>query len=197
MGGIINFEVVKKRSCEGFCLSPIVVKRISPQSVEIGFHRTCFSMPFLEQGLQGLAHGEDSIWRLYKLTNEENSVYARYEIELTTDLGDSRDDILTTIIDRMAAKAYLKEIRTWGNEVNISELVRPHHYKLGDGVNIDSRTKILLEKTGVKNLRELSHMTREDLCEIPGISTIDVAKIEKSLAARGIFLRTAKVPTAC
>lgn len=193
MGEIINFAARREKALQREpCLSPITVERIHPKYVKIGFHHDCFTMPFLENGLRGLSHGEKPIWELYKAT-EDDSPYYSYYIKLNRDLGEETEDILTTIVDRAVKKSYLKEVRTWDIRVDISELAKPLSYQLEDGFNIDSRTKRLLESTGIKNARELSEMTREDLCEIPGMSTEDIARIEKSLAIRGIFLRTAKV----
>ena len=195
MGEIINFEARREKRLQR-CLSPIIVERIHPKYVKIGFHHDCFTMPFLENGLRGLSHGEKPIWELYKAIDDDYSPYYSYLIKLNTDFGKGTEDVLTTIVDRAVKKSYLGEVRTWGFRVDIKELTKPLRYQLEDGFNIDVRTRRLLEDMDIKNLRELSHLTREELCEVPGMSTEDIARIEKSLAIRGIFLETAEVPLA-
>ena len=201
MTKVIDFRAVKgrmrKKEKKTFCDSPIRVEFRDEGSVYIGFHRACFSMPFLEYALRGLAYGEDLTWRLYKVDDEKGrSKYLTYAVVLTCAPCDNDRDILTTVVDRMTKKVYSKEIRCWECDVSVSDLVKPYQYRLGDGTNISYDTVFMLEKAGIKKTEDLTQTTRENLCKIPGMTTMEIARIEKSLASRGLFLQTADVPVA-
>ncbi|MBR3156875.1 helix-hairpin-helix domain-containing protein [Candidatus Saccharibacteria bacterium] len=170
------------------CCSPIIVERYDRSIVSLLFHKSFFNIPHLEIALRCLAFG--SVWDLYKPENEPSRIYVTYHIALKKEFGKSTDDVLVAIVDRIIKKAYLKEMRLRSNEVEIADLVKPRQYTLGDGANISARTKTVLMAAGMRTAEDLAEKTREDLCQIPGMSTEEIVRLEKSLAVRGIFLRT-------
>lgn len=167
------------------CASPIITKRINPETIEIGFSKDNFDIEMLEFSLRGLAHGETAVWRLYRL-EAEDPFYAHYLIRLDDSVSD-KDDILKAVVYRISKEAYSEETRSWNSEVNLSDLTKPFRFT---GKTIDAHTKSLLENSGLRDIKSISHSTREELCQIPGMTTEMVASVEKSLATRGIFLRT-------
>lgn len=198
MADIIQIEQVRHKNdnisagtdlkTNGPCQSPIVIKRLNEIGVSIAFHRHYFDIPFIENALQGLAYGQ--AWDLFRPKEEPSPVYSTYIIILRRDYGKETDDMLTTAVDRITKRAYMEEIRLWDREINISDLVKPHQYKLEDGANISAKTKAALLLSGMKTAWDLAHLTREELCQLPGMTTEEIVKLEKSLASRGVYLKT-------
>ena len=196
MADIIQLEQKKRHKNDNAktheaCKSPIVIKRFNEIGVSVAFHRHYFDIPFVENALQGLAYGE--AWDLFRPKEEPSPVYATYIILLRRDYGKETDDMLTTAVDRVTKRAYLEELRLLEREINVSDLDKPHQNKLEDGANISAKTKAALLLSGIQTAWDLAHLTREELCQLPGISTDEVVKLEKSLASRGIYLKT-KIP---
>lgn len=190
-------DAAHRRDITHECDSPIRVDYREEGSVYVGFHKACFSMPFLEYSLQGLAYGETPVWELYRLNDKSGkSKYLTYAVVLTGEPTEDDRSILTTIVDRITKKVYLKEIRRWSNEVEISDLTKPYQYRLEDGVNVSAMTIATLKNAGLAEVGDLIDATREELCRLPGMTTIEVARLEKALASRGLFLKTADVPIA-
>lgn len=175
---------------ETACASPIVLERWSNDIVSLAFHIRCFSIDFLEICLCSLNYGEESIWQLCKMDKEPSSAYVKYFFILQKDFGDKTEDVLTSIISKAVKEAYLEELRCWENEVKVSDLTKPHQYQLRDGANIGGATERALLSAGLDTGWDLTDLTRDEICQISGMTTEGVAKLEKSLASRGLFLKT-------
>ena len=169
------------------CKSPIVTERLAKTAVSLSFHEKYYNIPFLENALSELVYGD--VWDLRIIPKNARTMYRGYVINLTEDFGDENDEILLAIIGRIIERVYLEEICTWTDGLKIADLAIPHKYSLWDGANIASGTVILLSSQGIQTVRDLILRTREELCQIPGMTTGEVVKIEKSLASRGLFLK--------
>ena len=155
-------------------------------------HKGYFNIPVLEHIMRGLAYGD--VWSLYRRYKDPSPTYASFLISLNRDFDKENDDILTSIVGRVIKEIYLEEMRIWSDEVEISDLIRPFQYTLGDGANIDAKTRTALLSTGMRTAHDLASLTREEICQIPGMTTEGVVKLEKSLALRRIFLKN-QVPS--
>lgn len=180
----------EKETFDESCASPIVFKRQGEGCLNIYLHSYYYMIPFVENALKGLCYGEENVWRLCKLDEDPSSPYLGYGVVLQRYFGYETDDVLTTIVSRIIKEIYLEEIRAWGDDVCIDELTKPYRHKLEEGVNINKKTKKLLTREGFRNAWDLANTTREDICRIHGMTTEDVVRLEKSLASRGIFLKT-------
>lgn len=198
MVNVVQFrskEKSSKRPCRKVadtgCNSPIVVDRIGKTIVAIDFHKACFDIPFLERALQNVAHGE--IWDICRAPNDD-SPYASYRVVLKYAFREEADDILAGALEKIAKRAYLEELRVWGNYVEMSDLTKPYQYTFDIGVNICKETLKKLSAAGIESVHDLTSYTREEICSIPGMTTNEVVKLEKSLASRGLFLLTVVPP---
>lgn len=170
------------------CKSPIVVDRESMHSISIAFHKSYFNIPLLENAIQGLAYGES--WDLYKDENEKPSIYSTYYILFCENNECDFDMLIATTISRITKKIYLEEISIWGNEIEIADLIEPRKYLPTERANITPKTKSKLFLAGIRTIYSLIDKTREDLCKIPEMTTEEIVRLEKSLASRGLFLKT-------
>lgn len=82
----------------------------------------------------------------------------------------------------------------WNDEIKITDLLKPHSYELSDGANINNRTAQALLSANITTTGDLTKLSRDEICHLPGMTTDEVVRIEKSLASRGLFLRT-KLPS--
>ena len=197
MADVIYFKTREKKSASHKdatitgCSSPIVVDRISKTIVAIDFHKGYFDIPLLERAIQNVAYGE--IWDICRAPDDDIP-YASYRLVLKYTYADEADEILAGAVEKIAKRAYLEEVRVWSNFVGIDDLVKPYQYPFDSGVNINTKTQIKLFSAGIKTISELTASTRERICSIPGMTTEEVVKLEKSLASRGLFL-ISKIPT--
>lgn len=185
-----------QRSTDMACASPIVVKRWGNDDnvISISFHIGFFTVEIVEIALKGLVYGEESIWQLRKLDREQNSVYAEYLLVLLKNFGEQREETLNAIIGRIVKEVYLEEMHFWNDDIKVADLAKPHSYELSDGANIGNKTTNALLSANITTTGDLTKMSRDDICRIPGMTTEEVVRLEKSLASRGLFLTT-KIPS--
>ncbi len=181
-----------QHSTKTACVSPIVIKRWGNDDnvISISFHLSYFTIPILEFALEKLVYGEDGIWQLRKLDREQDSVYAEYLLVLLKNFGKDREETLTAIIGRIVKDVYLEEMHFWNGNIKVAELIKPHSYELSDGANINNKTARALLSANITTTGDLTKLSRDEICRIPGMTTEEVVKIEKSLASRGLFLTT-------
>ena len=182
----------------GPCKSPIVIERLEESVFSVAFHKSYFNLECLEIALSGLGYGEG--WSLYKPKNKQTKMYTVYYVALESGIPFAMsndnlkmDDVLTAIAAKITKEVYLEELNLWDSTVEIADLVHPYQYLLGDGANISHRTSSALRSAGYDTVQKLIGQTREEVCKIPGMTTDEVYKLEKSMASRGFFLLE-KVP---
>lgn len=176
------------------CKSPIIITRRSRNAISLAFHLGFFDAFMLEITMKIQAYGAN--WALSELNKRSSPQYKIFSVELKEDFGEDNGNVLATIAGKITKAVYLNELREWTNDVKISDLTTPRHYTLWSGANINKRTQELLTGHGISTIRELLTLTREDICQIPGMTTSEVVKLEKSLASRGLSLDT-KVDAFC
>lgn len=172
------------------CMSPIVTKRLDKNSVLLGFRCDLFMIPFVESAITSLDYGEENNWRAKKLEKNPKSPYQEYVIVLQKEYAGRTDTVLEAIIGRITKEVYLREIHIWGDAIDFKDLAKPLKRQVGDGAMISQKTMRALENAKIDGGWGLMEMSREEICGIPEMTTEEVARLEKSLAARGTFLRT-------
>ena len=170
------------------CKSPIITKRLSKLAISLFLNERFYNLPLIEGALFDLPYGD--VWSLRKVANKKSSMYAEYIVELERNFGEDTDQVLVTIVSRIIERVYMEEVCIWTDGVEVAELTRPHHYSLWDGTSISTKTASLLADHGIRSVRDLIVKTREELCQVPGMTTSEMVKLEKSLASRGLFLKT-------
>ena len=182
----------------GPCKSPIMIERLEEFVFSVAFHKSYFNLECLEIALSGLGFGEG--WSLYKPRDKQTKMYTVYHVALEGGIpfafsndGIKTDDVLTAIAAKITKEVYLEELNLWESTIEISDLVKPYQYMLGDGANISQKTSSALRSAGFDTVQKLMGQTREEVCKIPGMTTDEVYKLEKSMASRGFFLLE-KVP---
>lgn len=204
MGEVIRFNQVREKRENLFfetkpnkeivsvcaaCQSPIMIERLNKHCVRISFHTGLFTIPFVESVLRGMNYVEESVWQARKLDRDYSSPYAGYLIVLKGQTNNRTEEVLVTIIGRIIRGVYLEEICPWLDEVKIADLAKPSQHELGDGIVIDPKTKNALCSAGVESVMDLIDLTREEVCQISGMTTEAVFKLEKGLASIGVFLK--------
>ena len=198
-GDIVQLHFADTGKPTGPCKSPIVIERLDKNIFSVAFHKSFFNFECLEIALQGLGYGED--WELYKPKKLQTKMYTVYLIALTDGIsatasreGVSMDNMLNAIATKITKEVYLEEINAWDRIIGIEDLAHPHQYVLNDGANVQAKTSSILRAAGLDTVQKLTKQTREKICEIPGMTTEEVYKLEKSMASRGFFL-TEEVPS--
>ncbi|MBR3132173.1 helix-hairpin-helix domain-containing protein [Candidatus Saccharibacteria bacterium] len=166
------------------CKSPIIIRREHEVAVSISFHKGYFTTPFVEKVLQELAYSGE--WELF-IPDERDTLiqcYASFFVILNKKYGKDTAKVLNTIVDQIVSNVYLEEIRVLSHKVSIDELTKPYRYY---GF-INAKTKVALSLVGVHTAQDIAEMTREELCRIPGVTTEEIVRLERGLAARGIYL---------
>lgn len=172
------------------CKSPILIDWLNRLSFAVSFHKNYFDIPLIDNVLVGLNYGETNTWKLYWMDDPMDPSYVSYLVILQDFHNENAAKIMAAIVDRMIREAYLEEIRALEAGVNTYDLAKPYHVKLGEGATISGKTRAALLAAHMKTGRDLMQLTREQICAIPGMTTGEVVALEKSLAMRGLFLRT-------
>lgn len=175
------------------CKSPILIERLDKDAFSVAFHKSFFNLECLEIALRGLGYGEG--WELYKPKSKQTKMYTVYVVVYQGNLPVnassgllSMDDVLDSIAGKITKEVYLEELNLWDSKVSISDLAKPYQYVLGDGANISAKTSSALDAAGFDTVHKLIEKTREEVCKIPGMTTEEVYRLEKSMASRGFFL---------
>ena len=200
MTKIIEFKAVRtetenKRST--MCDSPIAVNRVRNDMLAIGFRLDCFTASIVENSLKRVFHAQ-SQWELYKADRADpgyRRTYVTYLACVTGDLTRSElDEVFTQIVSLATKEVYSEEVSAQGSKVKVAELATPYAVGPFDGLTVNRRTVSILQDAGMNSAYDVATHTRESLCQLPGMTTQEVCKLEKSLATRGLYLNTAKAP---
>ena len=193
---ILAFSVARKEKtdsehpAEMQCNPPILVKRTSDQTISVGFWLGCFKTWSVDVVMRMIAHGQK--WRLtiidkgHYLYDERYKTYAIRIFDYPEE--EAFRIAVSQIMTQVCMEVYIHEIRIWEGTVSMMDLTLPCRYDLANGAIISEKTAKLLCRYGISDCRELTRKTREELARIPGMTTTDIYKIEKSLAVRGMFL---------
>ena len=193
MANIIQFGQLKnrsgakkKKSTTKPCANPIVIKRIDSHAFSISFHESYFDAELVELVLSLVSNGMN--WSAYYHTRTNRpSVYMTYKIEYIY-LGNDPEAVMATAVYEIVHNVYFMELGLSERRVNIFELAQPRQFTSADSANISSKTVSVLYSAGIKSVQELIQFTREDLCHLPGMTTEEIVKLEKSLITRGFSL---------
>ena len=184
-----------KKIVKPICCSPIKVERTSFSTISVGFRIDCFNLALVDAMMKRIAYMQNH-WRLSLIPRDHQlfeSRYKTYVIRLLKEM--SEEDCKATfrqILIQISEETYTNEISVWGKETEVEDLIHPRNFVWTDEVTITKTTAKLLRKAGISNGTDLVRTTREEICQIPGMTTKEVYKLEKSLASRGLFLRTAE-----
>ena len=196
----MKFNVIEDCNSWRPCESPIGVRRVLENAMIVDFRIDCFDTAEVRFAIEKLIRNQD-YWEAYKLNEDEKfyiRMHASYLIWIwkeacpITDLSEALDQILWL----MTKAVYQEEVRVHGmSSFDVAELRRPYSVDtLDKSAVINLSTVRALEGHGIRNLYDLSSMTREELCRVKGVSTEGISKIEKALASRGLYLMASKVP---
>lgn len=178
------------------CASPIQVERVGWNMISIGFRLDCFEPNLVDLAMRQVCHAQ---YELYKVGRDNPSYEPMRSTFIVRIVGgyslSEADEILTQIAALSAKEAYLKEISMRGSKVDVSELATPYAADPFNGSIVNRETVAILRRAGIQNAYEVAKNTREMICQLPGMTTKEVYKLEKSLAARGIYLNAAAVPS--
>lgn len=206
MPNIIDFGTIKKGRRDrnsirndtkmASCTPPIEMERIDFSSAIIRFKNTCFNPEIVNFALCRIKNGQD-FWRLFKLNGESryfDPLCMTYMVVIDKPPKGQIDEAFCQIFAMMTEEVYIRELSVWPSKTSVDELTKVYQLDLSLGATISPSIAKILKLSGINNAYELALHSREELCNIPGITTQDVFKIEKSLAARGLFLTTKEVP---
>lgn len=200
MATIINLDEVRVRFStrkDGepwACQSPIVIGRSSRYTATIGFRKDCFTVEFIDPVARGALRG-DRHWKLYLVEESFSAEHVTYMIQVDNNFDD--EAVAATMeakLGLIAKKVYVAETRTSPKRVAVADLTRPPKYPEDTRLVIMKATSDCLMRAGMKTAADLTLKTRSEICAIPGMSTHEVYKLEKSLAARHLFLLSDDVP---
>lgn len=172
------------------CNPPILVKRTSAQTISVGFWRGCFNTWSVDLTMRMIAHGQK--WRLtfidkgHNLYDERHKTYAIRIFDYPEE--EAFRIAVSQIMTQVCQEVYTEEISMPARDVSIRDLSVPCRYGPDNGAYISEKTARLLYRNGIANCNDLIRKTREKLARIPGMTTNEIYKIEKSLAVRGMFL---------
>ena len=178
-----GYDTVQKE-----CISPIIIERLNRKVISIAFHIGFFNTPMLMVTLMIQARGAN--WTYHELEKTSQPQYAAFLIELKEDFENDNGNVLATIASSITKAVYLDELREWTNTVKITDLASPYCYTQWSGAHVSEKTIEILTDYGFNTTRDLLALSREEVCQIPGMTTSEVVKLEKSLASRGLFLET-------
>lgn len=177
------------------CPNPIVVNRAGKNIVALSFRLDCFEAAIVENSVGRICHAQ---WELYKAGRSNpqyRQMHVTYLVRVTKNSPRLElDELLTQVVSLVTKEVYSEEVSAWGSKVDVAELAIPYAVGPFDGMTITHETVAILQKAGMKNAYDVARNTRESLCKIPGMTTKEVFKLEKSLASRGLYLNTASVP---
>ena len=137
-----------------------------------------------------IAHGQK--WRLSSINKGHYLYDERYKTYAIRIFDYPEEEAfrlaVSQIMTQVCMEVYIHEVRIVESAVSMMDLTLPCRYDLANGAFISEKTAKLLCRNGISDCRELTRKTREELSRIPGMTTTDIYKIEKSLAVRGMFL---------
>ncbi len=194
-GGGYNKGGKKSPIMKRSCVPPIAIERIDYSSAIIRFHTTCFNLEMVKFALGRIKNGQN-YWVLYRLGENNrffDPLWMNYLVLITDPPQCGNDEAFRHIFSLMSEKAYIMELSAWPSKTSVDELAKVYTLDLSLGATISPKVVNMLKSNGINNAFDLIQMSREELCEIPGMTTQSVFKIEKSLAARGLFLTTKNV----
>lgn len=178
------------------CDSPIKVRRTSFSTISIGFHLECFDIPMVHSNIRRIAHLQP--YRVSVISRDHqlfDPKYKTYSIRIFNQMSESDVRIVfQQIIIQITEEAYLGEISILRNHLKLNDLTKPYSATRETGATISQQTVAILKNAGIYNGTDLAFKTREEICQIPGITTMEVYRLEKSLISRGLSLLTAEPP---
>ncbi|MDO5451605.1 MAG: hypothetical protein Q4F56_00765 [Candidatus Saccharibacteria bacterium] len=178
------------------CVPPIETERIDFSSAIIRFHNTCFNPEIVDFALGRIKNGQD-FWRLFKLNDKSryfDPLCVNYMVIIDKPPKGQIDEAFCQIFSLMSEEVYIRELSAWPSRTSVDELTKVYQLDFSLGATISQKIAKTLKSSGIKNAYDLARLSREELCDFPDMTTQDIFKIEKSLAARGLFLTTKEVP---
>ena len=183
----VRFKSIRNSNQHG-CQSPIVIGRSSRYTATIGFRKDCFTVEFIDPAARGALRG-DRHWKLYLVEESFSHEHVTYMIQVDNNFDD--EAAIATMESKLgliAKKVYILEARMNPRRVSMADLARPPKYPDDARLVIMQSTSNSLIRADIKTATELTLKTRTEVCSIPGMSTREVYKLEKALAARNFFL---------
>ena len=189
MGQLIEFKVVKARACD----SPIKIKRIAFDAISVGFYLNCFNERRVLRTLRRIIYMQPV--KLSRVGSNYDPDYDTYVIRLLSKPASEKEIRATfrQILIQIGEEIYANEISSWGKH-RVENLAQPYSYTWADGTTISRATVKALKRAEINSGIDLIKKTREDICKIPGMTTSEVYRLERSLASRGLFLMTEEPP---
>ena len=175
------------------CESPIITKRKGIDCVDLSFSCKFFDSFSLDFAVRGCGFGDDR-WEVPESNQSRYPGYVTYRIKLQRPKTDYENGIvLRSIVSYITMKVYMRDVRAWDAKVTIADLAMPGGESLALRHAISLDTRRLLERKGIGNASQIIRLTREELCMFEGMTTEAIVSIERSLAARLLFLSTAMI----
>ncbi len=196
MGEVLHFvkqnNEWRKAKDATACESPIGVRRARRTAMLVDFRTDCFSESHLDLALDSISKYQ-AYWFVKKIRSGKNGYLDRdhltYFVSVDSLYAVDADRVLSQICDLIVRAVYQEEARVKAiASHDVRELVKPRQPNLAEGLYIAAKTTKILREAGIRSLKDLILLTREDLCRIPGMTTKEVYKIECALASRGCYL---------
>ena len=202
MGSVVDFGNAKRTNGNlksNVCRPPIEVSRINGHSMLVEFRKSLFNGERLHGVLSNLFKYQD-YWRMVLVNSSMIEYYDPYFYGyiVYTVYADSVDagDVLSQAMYLMTMVAYRAESQMkFLKDHSLRELIKPQKLQSIADSSISFTTVKTLSQANILTVYDLVSLTREELCEIPGMTTIEIYKIERALASVGWFLTTSKIPS--
>lgn len=188
MGSVIDFTSAKKKASKKHNVlhcPPIKVKRIGLGAIVVGFDADCFSSINVNNALNDTFRCQ-GFWRIEKaeLAYKENSEQGFYSYVVYVPKPDTAkiDDSLRQALYLMAVTTYREESRLKSASSHfVDDMSNPRKDGLAEGLYVETQTIRKLKEASIFTIYDVVSHTREELCNIPGMTTREVYKIEKTL----------------
>ncbi|MBQ1298487.1 hypothetical protein IIY24_01430 [Candidatus Saccharibacteria bacterium] len=189
-----KLKILKK---ERSCPSPVVLRRVGYDMATISFRLDCFNTGAVELGIGTTKYGQ-SYYEVY-FVKQSDKYYQPFHktylvwIDRRKISNVSIDEALRQVVDLLIGSAYKRELAGDLYDPSLKGASILSSSKRQRVLN--SRTVKTLEVNNLVNMNDLVGMTREELCDIPGLSTYEVHQIEKVLTSNGLSLRPSIMPS--
>ena len=194
MGSVIDFQKTSNGLLRGEdCRTPVEVERASLNSIIVRFRVDLFDPERLDFALRNVFRCQD-YWGMTKfpgiLEEKPDPRLVSYLIYVTKMPSMKVEDTLRQALYLVTQAVYVEEIRLRRPKaISIEEIV-----DCDQVLKINPRTLKLLYRAGVCSMYDMVSKTREDLAEIPGMTTEEIFNLEKVLASRGWSLVASRIP---
>ena len=201
MGSVVDFASATKtgeNKKENVCRPPIEVSRINSHAILVEFRRAFFNESRLDCAIVDVSKFQD-YWRIVRVESVAQEYYNpncyTYVIYVPKAKIAEADCTLRQALYLVTMFAYRSESQLkFLKEYTIDEMSKLYQLKTEFMFSITPSTVKLLRQANIYTLRDLVGLTREELCEVPGMTTTAVYDIERALSSIGWSMMASRIP---